>query len=125
MTAGVAPYLAQLIGQKLGLRCRRICPDVIQRSSSLLVSESDRQLATQVGEAAVAAAVQGVSGVMIALARQGNGWQAYPVGLETVVGQERLLPVAFYEGCIYDVSDDFRAYALPLIGELQTGVVLL
>lgn len=125
MVPGVAPYLAQLVRQKLGLRCRRICPDVIQRSSSLLVSEVDRQLATQVGEAAVAAAVQGVSGVMIALARQGNGWQAYPVGLETVVGQERLLPAAFYADCTYDVSDDFRAYALPLIGELQTGAVLL
>ncbi len=125
LAPGVAPYLANLVRQKLDLRCRRICPDVIQRSSSLLVSESDRSLATQVGEAAVAAVVQGVSGVMIALARQGNSWQAYPVGLETVVGQERLLPPAFYADCTYDVSDDFRAYAAPLIGELQTGAVLL
>lgn len=125
LAPGVAAYLAHLARHRLGLRCRRIGPDVIQRSSSALVSDLDRQLATQVGEAAVAAAVQGVSGVMIALARQGNQWQAYPVGLESVIGQERLLPPAFYAGSTYDVNDEFRSYAAPLVGELRTAAVVL
>jgi len=123
--AGVAAYLARLVRQRLGLRCRCIVPDVLPRASSPLVSELDRYLATQVGEAAVAAAVQGVSGVMIALTRQRNQWQAYPVGLEAVIGQARLLPATFYAGCTYDVNDEFRSYVAPLVGELQTTAVVL
>ena len=71
---GAAPYLAQVLRERVGLRCRQVRPETIQRSSVALASEVDRVLARRVGEDAVKAALEGQSGIMIALERTGNCW---------------------------------------------------
>ncbi|MBN9387940.1 MAG: diphosphate--fructose-6-phosphate 1-phosphotransferase [Chloroflexi bacterium] len=122
--AGLTPYLAGLVQQKLGLRCRQLRPDTIQRSSSALASRVDRECAARVGRAAVEAAREGLSGVMIGLDRQPEGWQCGPVALEAVTGQEKPLPAAFISG-EFDVSADFAAYARPLIDDWQPETAVL
>ncbi len=123
LAAGVAPYLAHLIRQRLGLRCRQIRPDTIQRSSSALASEVDRTLAALVGTQAVWAAVQGASEVMVGLARAADGWQTVLTPLLAVIGQERKLLPPFIDAGGWDVSDSFLDYARPLVGELDIDAV--
>lgn len=121
--AGLTPYLAGLVVEKLGLRCRQLRPDTIQRSSSGLASETDHQWAGQVGRAAVEAAREGRSDVMLGLERQSGGWRTVPVPLDTVIGREKPLPASFISGeC--DVSAEFLAYARPLIDNWQPAEII-
>ena len=114
---GPTPYLARLIQQQLGLRCRQMRPDIIQRSSSALVSEVDRALARQVGLDAVKYAVGGHSAVMIGLQRHQGNWHTVPIPLEQVIGHERVLPTEFIAPMDFDVTAEFLTYARPLIGD--------
>jgi 6-phosphofructokinase 1 len=120
---GPAPYLAQVVRERLGLRCRQIRPETIQRSSAALASEVDRVLARRVGEDAVKAALEGRSGIMIALERTGNGWTSMPVSLDQVAGRERTLPPDFIDAMNFNVTPRFTAYARPLIGDWSPGAI--
>jgi 6-phosphofructokinase 1 len=125
LAGGPCPYLAALISERLGLRCRHMRPDVIQRSSSAMASEVDRTLAKQVGEDAVKAALEGGSAVMIGLERRPTSWQSVPVPLDDVIGRERALPAQFVALTGFGVTDDFLAYARPLLGEWSPDAVRL
>jgi 6-phosphofructokinase 1 len=125
LAAGPAAYLGDLVRRRLGLRCRQLKPDTIQRSSSGLASEVDRGLAEQVGAAAVVAATAGESDVMIGLVRRFNTWQTQTVPLMHILGQERVLPPTYYQTDGWDVTPDFLDYARPLVGELAVGAVQL
>ena len=120
---GAAPYLAQLLRARLELRCRHVRPETIQRSSTALASEVDRALARQVGADAVQAAVEGRSGIMIALERTGDWWKSVPVSLAQVAGRERTLPPQFIDRQNFDVTPLFIGYARPLIGGWSPGVI--
>src|SRR5205085_2987342 len=95
LAGGPSPHLAALINVRLGLRCRQMRPDLIQRSNSATASPVDRALARQVGEDAVQAALDGRSEVMIGLERLESGWRSVPVALDEVIGHERPLPAEF------------------------------
>jgi 6-phosphofructokinase len=115
---GPAPALARLVRDHLGLRCRQMRPDVIQRSSTSLASEVDLRLALPVGTDAVQAALDGCSGVMIALERcDSSRWKSVPVPLERVAGRDRAVPVEFLDPDRFDVTPAFVEYARPLIGD--------
>jgi ATP-dependent phosphofructokinase / diphosphate-dependent phosphofructokinase len=120
---GPAPYLAQFVRERLGLRCRQVRPETIQRSSAALASEVDRILARRVGEDAVRAALEGRSGIMIALERTGNCWRSVPVSLDQVAGRERALPPDFIDAMTFNVTPRFTAYARPLIGDWSPGAI--
>jgi 6-phosphofructokinase 1 len=122
---GPAPYLARLVRDRLGLRCRQMRPDVMQRSASALVSEIDRGLALQVGSDAVGAALDGCSAVMIALERREQGWASVPVPLASVAGRERLLPAEFVAADGFGPTAAFSSYARPLIGAWSPSVAAL
>jgi ATP-dependent phosphofructokinase / diphosphate-dependent phosphofructokinase len=94
-SGGALPHLSALVRQRLGLRCRVVRPDVLQRCSHAHVSRLDRQLAGMAGAAAVDAAVSADAGAagMIALRLEGDVWSTGVVPLEQVRG-ERTLPAA-------------------------------
>ncbi len=121
LAPGVAPYLAPLIRQRLGVRCRQLRPDLIQRSSSTLAGTTDRNLARQVGTAAVMAASQGASGIMIGLARTGATWQTTHVPFTAIIGQERPLPTAYWANQAYNIDASFLDYARPLVDTIATA----
>jgi 6-phosphofructokinase len=87
-------HLSALIRERLGLRCRTVRPDVLQRCSLGHVSRLDRQLAAMAGTAAVDAATSGQAGdaVMIALRLAGGRWTTSVVPLDQVRGERTLPP---------------------------------
>ncbi|NOK58456.1 MAG: diphosphate--fructose-6-phosphate 1-phosphotransferase [Chloroflexi bacterium AL-W] len=116
LSVGVAPYLANLIRQQLGLRCRQMRPDTLQRSSSTLVSVPDRECATRVGVDAVHAAIHGRSDVMMGLQRDGMVWRTVPMPLDEVANQTRTLSDNFIASHLFAVTKAFLEYARPIMG---------
>ena len=124
LAAGVAPYLAQLVRSRLGLLCRQMRPDTIQRSCAALASPVDRTLAALTAGGAVAAALAGVSDVMVGVTRTAAGWEATPVPLAEIIGRERRVPPTMFHAETFDVTPEFLAYARPLLGELSPTPIL-
>ena len=100
-------------------------PGVLQRSTTVFASAVDREEAYQVGRHAVDLAARGVSGVMAALQRTGGGlaaastpyeMQLGEVPLEQVANFHRTMPAAWIDPERPDVTDEFVAWARPLIG---------
>lgn len=122
--AGVAPYLAGRIQSQLGLRCRQVRPDTIQRASSSLASELDRRQAARTGAAAVDAVAEGLSQVMVGLHRHTSGWLTEPIPFADIIGQEHPVPPEFIAENGFDVTQAFMEYAVPLVDRIHTGIVL-
>ncbi len=125
MAGGVAAWLADRVQVRLGLRCRQVRPNTMQRSGRALVSPVDRELAWRVGEAAVRLACDGASSIMVGLVRaEDAAWEVQPVPLQVAGGQERHLPPAMIDGSAWGVSHAFVEYALPLVGALPPPPLL-
>jgi 6-phosphofructokinase len=117
-TGKAAPYLAELISARLGLRCHFAVSDYLQRSARHIASAVDVASAWQVGVAAVEMAVTGADRVMVSLQREGVrkiAWNAVPVPLEKVIGKEVGLPRHFIRRDGYGITEACRDYLLPLI----------
>ncbi len=93
-SGGPLPYLASLVRDGLGLRCRLVRPDVLQRCSRAHVTGVDRRIAALAGAAAVDAVGASLEPVMVALGSDGNQWRTELVPLERITG-ERTLPPDF------------------------------
>lgn len=121
MTGGVGQYLAGVVGDGLGIRCRNEKPGLLGRCSMLHVSIQDLQDAELVGRAAVRALAAGESEKMVALRplthSDGLPWELVP--LTAAAGLERPIPSGWIVNGPTSVSNEFRAYLGPLVGELQ------
>ena len=120
LLAGAAPYLVNLVQNRLGLRARYDRPGDLQRMSSACVSTTDRQEAELVGEAAVRAAVAGETDKMVTLLRsEEHSYEVTTglVGLEQIANRHRALPAAFFDANGKRITAAFREYALPLLGD--------
>lgn len=120
IVAGSANYLARRVRERLGIKARANRPGTLQRSSMATASPVDREEAYMVGQAAVREAVGGANGVMITLERTSNDPYASTTGtapLGAVANAENYLPRAYMNKEGNMPSDEFRAYARPLIGE--------
>ena len=95
-------------------------PGVIQRSVSIFASEVDIQEAFEVGRKAVdIAAKEGTGWMATILRKAGPRYAAYydKADLVAVANSERFVPKSWIGPGGLDVTDDFVAYARPLIGE--------
>ncbi|MBI5479072.1 MAG: 6-phosphofructokinase [Deltaproteobacteria bacterium] len=116
-------FLANQIKAKLGAkRVRADTYGYLQRSFAGCVSEVDAFEARRVGEFAVRWAVaENVDG-SVAIRRLGDG-KDYAVDfvstpLETVARNTKSMPADWLVSEQSDISEKFRTYALPLVGEL-------
>jgi 6-phosphofructokinase len=116
-------FLANQIKGKLGAkRVRADTYGYLQRSFAGCVSEVDALEARRVGEFAVRWAVaENVDG-SVAIKRLGDG-DKYGVEyvstpLETVAKNTKSMPADWLTSDHSDISEKFRTYALPLVGEL-------
>lgn len=118
-TGKAAPYLAELISTRLGVRCHYSVSDYLQRSARHLASAVDVEQAFRVGEAAVALALEGRHQIMPALkrvqGRHGVRWDIEPVPLARVARVEATLPKGFIRRDGYGITARCRDYLLPLI----------
>ncbi len=117
---GVAPLLAERIKGELGLRARYDKPGTMARMSILAASTTDLAEAEEAGREAVRRATADESDLMITLDRVADAPYRITYGavaLERIANTERLLPDEYIGADGRSITDAFRRYALPLLGD--------
>lgn len=118
MTGGVGQFMANLVGEKLKIRCRTEKPGLIARAATAHVSAQDRKDAELVGRAGVRALAAGETEKMVSLLPLGNE-RAYELALfNKVANAERPLPSEWILDAAIPVGEKFFNYVKPLVGEL-------
>ena len=115
---GVAPVLANLVKQELGLKYHYAVADYLQRSARHIASAIDVEQAYAVGKGAIEAVVAGEDGVMIGINRIRDApyrWNLSRVKLSKVANIERKVPKSFRTKDEYGISARARRYLQPLI----------
>jgi 6-phosphofructokinase 1 len=111
--------LTRLVTQQLGVRARYDKPGTAARMSISLASEVDLAEAYDLGAGAVERIARGETGIITVLRRTGNDPYACVVDavpVELVANTVRHLPGEFIAGNGMDITEAFRAWALPLLG---------
>ncbi|MBB3169290.1 6-phosphofructokinase [Simiduia aestuariiviva] len=115
---GVAPTLAAMVRQELGLKYHWALADYLQRAARHIASATDVEQAYAVGKAAVEMAVAGKTGVMAAIVR-GKGkrysWSIGEAPLEKVANVEQKMPRNFITKDGFGITEKAREYLAPLI----------
>lgn len=115
---GVAPFIAQLIKEKLQHKNHWAVPDYLQRSARHIASKTDVEQAYALGQAAVEYALRGQGDVMLTierLAAKPYKWQIGHAPLAEVANVERKMPRDFISEDGYGITEKCREYLLPLI----------
>ncbi len=115
----VSAHLANLIIKRLGIKARSEKPGICGRASISLQSELDREEAVLAGRAAVRAAVEGRSGVMVGFERlPGEPYQCRTVliPIQEVMLHEKVLPGNYINERGNDVTEEYIKWCRPLIG---------
>ena len=115
---GVAPVLAGLVKEELGLKYHYAVADYLQRSSRHIASAVDVKQAYAVGKGAIAAAASGKDDIMIGIERLQDKpyrWRLAHVNLSKVANVERKVPRSFRTKDEYGITARARRYLLPLI----------
>ena len=124
---GTALYLADLVGQKIGIKSRGIVFNTLQRCASHLVSRRDMTEAFMAGAEAMRATLKGHTGEMVVFRRVCN--EPYHVVMETydvykIANAEKVVPDKWITDDGAYVTDAFLDYCRPLIiGELEPFMV--
>ena len=120
LPGGVCVHLAEVVSQRLKIRCRWEKPGLCGRASSLLVSPVDREDAERVGRAGVRAALAGNRAKMVSLrpldARDQETCDLVP--LATVAGGDRRVPAEWLDDSNGAVNAAFLRYVRPIAGGL-------
>lgn len=115
---GVAPTLANMVKDELGLKYHWALADYLQRSARHIASGTDVEQAYAVGKAAVEMAIAGKNAVMPAITR-GKGkkysWSITEAPLSKVANVEKMMPRSYISKDGFGISDAGRDYLLPLI----------
>ncbi len=122
LAMNLAHRLAMLVTEKLNLRARSEKPGLIARSGAAYFSQLDWDEARLAGEAAVSAAVNGASNVMITLQREPGSLYSARCGtvpLAAVASAERAFPAEWRNAAGNDVTSAFLDYAEPLLGLIE------
>lgn len=118
-TGKAAPYLADLIHRRFGVRCHYSVSDYLQRSARHIASAVDVDAAFRCGEAAVEMALAGQHRVMAGLRRVTGArrvrFEIEPVPLGRLAARELTLPRGFISRDGYGITTRCRNYLLPLI----------
>ena len=121
----VSAYLSSLIVEKLGYKARSEKPGILGRASIAWQSETDRIEAELAGREAVKAACEGATGVMVGFERsESSTYKVKPVliPIEQVMLTEKRMPDAFINEAGNGVTQSFREWCRPLVGDLPRFV---
>ncbi len=127
LALNLAHVLAQRTAAALKISARSEKPGLLGRSCSALASGIDRNEARMCGRAAVEACVSGETRRMVTLIREEGpaySCRCGSIAIGEVAGRERLLPEEWIPAEASADLPEFRAWARPLIGDLETRVVL-
>ncbi len=115
---GLAAILADAVKERTGAKVRGIELSLLQRCAAHVASGTDIAEAFALGAAAVAAAVDGVTGMMVGLKRRpGEKYEVEPelLELDKVANFEKKVPLAWINDAHNGVTQDFIDYCAPLI----------
>ncbi len=121
--SGIGKQLEKIVAEKLSVKVRSIELNVLQRCASHFCSLTDIDEAEKIGSAAVAAALKGETGKMMAFRRISDSPYAViteAVDTEKVANKEKFFPKEWINAEQNNVLDDALAYFLPLIQGEQT-----
>jgi len=117
---GVGSTLSRELSSRLGIQARYDKPGTIARMAMGSASSTDLTEAEQVGRAAVQRAIGGDSGVMVTICRTSTDPYTVDYGvapLDRIATIERRLPDSMIDPTGHSVTNEFRAWARPLLGD--------
>ena len=115
---GVAPVIANLIREKLGLKYHWAVADYLQRAARHIASKTDVAQAYAVGKAAVELALAGHNAVMPTIVRDSTRPYRWSIGftdLDRVANVEKKMPANYITADGFHITTRCRNYLAPLI----------
>jgi 6-phosphofructokinase 1 len=115
---GVAPMIAQLVKTKLGYKYHWAVADYLQRAARHIASKVDVEQSYALGEAAVLAALEGKTDIMLTLDRKPGKhyrWSIGDVALKKVANIEKTMPKRYISKDGFGITAACRDYLSPLI----------
>jgi 6-phosphofructokinase 1 len=115
---GVAPVVANIIREGLGLKYHWGVADYLQRAARHIASKSDVDQAYAMGKAAVEYAIKGHNSVMPTIERVSDKPYKWKVGmapLSKVANVEKMMPKNFITADGFGITEKCRTYLAPLI----------
>jgi len=115
---GVAPVVASIIKDGLGLKYHWGVADYLQRAARHIASKTDVEMAYAMGKAAVEFALKGHNSVMPTVERISNKpfkWKVGMAPLSKVANVEKMMPKDFITKDGFGITDKCRTYMEPLI----------
>ena len=115
---GVAPFIANMIKDKLGYKFHWAVSDYLQRSARHIASKTDVEQAYCVGKTAVEFALAGKNAVMPIIVR-GKGkkysWKIGEAKLADVANVEKMMPRDYITPDGFHITEKAKSYFAPLI----------
>lgn len=115
---GVAPVVAAMVRDNLGLKYHYAIADYLQRSARHIASKTDVEQAYAVGKAAVQFALQGKTAVMPVIKRVSDKpyrWRIESAPLARIANKEKMLPRRYITKDGFGITAAARRYLEPLI----------
>ena len=115
---GLAPLLAKLLKDRLGLKYHWAVADYLMRAARHIASKTDLDQSYAVGKHAVELALAGKSGVMASIVRKSDSpyvWEVGDAPLDQVANVEKKMPRDFISEDGFHITDKCRRYLAPLI----------
>jgi len=115
---GVAPVVANIVKDGLGLKYHWGVADYLQRAARHVASKTDVEQAYAMGKAAVSLAVKGHNSVMPTIDRVSNKpyrWKVGKASLDKVANVEKMMPANFISTDGFGITKKCRTYLEPLI----------
>ncbi|MGH8764000.1 MAG: 6-phosphofructokinase [Nitrosospira sp.] len=115
---GVAPVVANIVKEGLGLKYHWGVADYLQRAARHIASKTDVEQAYAMGKAAVEFAIKGHNSVMPTIERLSSKPYRWKVGmaqLSKVANVEKMMPKNYISKDGFGITDKCREYLAPLI----------
>jgi 6-phosphofructokinase len=115
---GVAPVVANIIREGLGLKYHWGVADYLQRAARHIASKTDVEQAYAMGKAAVELALAGKNSVMPTIVRKSShpyAWEVGAAALSEVANVEKMMPEAYISDDGFGITQACREYLAPLI----------
>ncbi len=115
---GVAPVVANIVKDGLGLKYHWGVADYLQRAARHIASRTDAEQAYAMGKAAVTLAVKGHNSIMPTIDRTSNNpyrWKVGKASLDKVANVEKMMPENFISKDGFGITKKCRTYLEPLI----------
>ena len=115
---GIAPFISELINNKLKIKNHWAVADYLQRSARHIASKVDLEQAEAVGSYAIKYALAGMNGVMPIIVRSKGPkykWSIEAAPLSKIANLEKKLPRSFISKNGMNVTQKAIDYLMPLI----------